>query len=116
MELLQDSHVWFAISFAVFVGLAWHLGKDAVLNALDARINEIRKDIETSEPLRIEAQEMLAQYQRKHRDAMQDAEKISLLKNEALKSSRLGSMETDMIILAIARMLVGENIGKPIKK
>lgn len=76
MEFLSDEYTWLIISFVAFLGIAWRFGKDAILNVLDSRINEIKKEIQTAESLRIEAQELLAQYQRKHRDAMKDAEKI----------------------------------------
>lgn len=76
MELLQDTHVWFLISFLAFVAIAWKFGKNAVLAMLDGRIEDIRKEIETAESLRIESQEMLAQYQRKHKDAVQHADEI----------------------------------------
>ncbi len=76
MEFLQDTNVWYLFSFIAFIALVWKLGKDAILQKLDGRILEIKKEIETAENLRIEAQELLAQYQRKHRDAMKDAEQI----------------------------------------
>lgn len=76
MSLLTDSHVWFVISFLVFLGVAWKLGRGAVLAVLDGKIEAIKKDIETAENLRVEAQELLAQYQRKQRDALKDAEEI----------------------------------------
>ncbi|GJL84740.1 MAG: ATP synthase subunit b 1 [Micavibrio sp.] len=76
MEFLSDEHTWLVISFLAFLGILWSFGKDALLSALDGRIADIQKELQTSESLRIEAQELLAQYQRKHRDAIQDAEKI----------------------------------------
>ena len=76
MELLYDTHTWFAISFVIFAFIVWRLGKDAIIKMLDGRIETIRKEIQTAEGLRVEAQELLAQYQRKQRDAMKDAEKI----------------------------------------
>lgn len=79
-DLLADpdkgSYIWYLFSFVIFAGLAWKLGSKAIANKLDQRIEGIRKDIETAENLRVEAQELLAQYQRKHRDAMKDAERI----------------------------------------
>ncbi|MCB9983958.1 MAG: hypothetical protein H6861_09885 [Rhodospirillales bacterium] len=79
-ELLADSHhgayIWYTISFIVFATIVYKFGKPAVLNYLDARIEAIREEISTAENLRVEAQEMLAQYQRKHKDAVKDAEKI----------------------------------------
>lgn len=76
MDLLTDTHIWYLFSFLVFLVIAWKAGKNKVLDMLDGRIEDIKKEINTAESLRVEAQEMLAQYQRKHRDAMQDAEKI----------------------------------------
>lgn len=76
MEFLHDTHIWLVLSFVIFLALAWKFGKAAILGALDGRIETIRKDIETAENLRVEAQELLAQYQRKQRDALKDAEAI----------------------------------------
>jgi F-type H+-transporting ATPase subunit b len=75
-ELLQDTNVWVAVSFVLFVILVFRIAKDRILTVLDGRIEEIRKDIDTAESLRIEAQELLAQYQRKQRDAAKEAEYI----------------------------------------
>jgi len=74
--LLLDSNIWFTFSFIIFVTILYKAGAPALNKMLDARISQIKKDLETSESLRIEAQEMLAQYQRKHRDAVQESEKI----------------------------------------
>ena len=76
MEFLQDSSFWYLVSFVVFAIGAWKFGKPAFLNLLDTRIEIIKKEIETAESLRVEAQELLAQYQRKYRDAVKDAETI----------------------------------------
>lgn len=76
MDFLLDTNVWYAISFALFAFVVWKYGKPALLGFLDNRIEAIREEIETAESLRVEAQEMLAQYQRKHKDAVKDAEAI----------------------------------------
>lgn len=76
MELLLDTHVWYALSFIIFAAIVWQFGKPAFLGMLDKRILEIKKEIETAENLRVEAQEMLAQYQRRQRDAAGEADKI----------------------------------------
>lgn len=76
MALFQDTSIWVLISFLIFVTVLWRVGKDKVLAALDKRIEEIRKEIGTAESLRVEAQELLAQYQRKQRDAAKEAEEI----------------------------------------
>ena len=76
MEILHDSSLWLLLSFVIFAGLIYKYGKGALLGMLDARIESIREEIKTAENLRVEAQEMLAQYQRKQKDAAKDAEKI----------------------------------------
>lgn len=76
MDFLQDTGIWVLVSFLIFAAVAWRFGKDALLGKLDDRIEEIRKEIETAESLRVEAQELVAQYQRKQRDAAKEAEVI----------------------------------------
>ncbi len=76
MEFLHDAQIWVTISFVVFSVLAFRYGRQAFLNILDGRIEEIRKEIETAESLRVEAQELLAQYQRKQRDSKKEAQAI----------------------------------------
>ena len=76
MEFLQDTNVWVALSFFVFIILAFKFGKTSVLNMLDGKIEAIKTELETAESLRVEAQELLAQYQRKQRDAMKESEHI----------------------------------------
>jgi F-type H+-transporting ATPase subunit b len=77
LELLaHDTHIWVAISFIIFVFIAFKLGRKSIVDGLDGRINEIKEEIETAERLRVEAQELLAQYQRKRRDAEKEAKDI----------------------------------------
>lgn len=76
MEFFQDANNWVLISFVIFAFVFMKKGKGVLMGKLDARITEIRKEIETAESLRIEAQELLAQYQRKQRDAAKEAEAI----------------------------------------
>ena len=76
MELLQDTHVWFALSFAMFLVVAYVFGRKAMLGKLDGRIAEIRNEIQTVEALNAEATQLLAQYQARHEEAVRDAARI----------------------------------------
>jgi F-type H+-transporting ATPase subunit b len=76
MAFFQEATNWVLISFVIFAIGFWKFGLKLMLGKLDGRIEEIRKEIETAESLRIEAQELLAQYQRKQRDAAKEAEAI----------------------------------------
>lgn len=88
MELLHHTSTWVLFSFLIFVVMIIKLGKTKFMELLDGRIKQIREEINTAESLRIEAQELLAQYQRKHRDAMKDAEKIIAHAKENAEESR----------------------------
>ncbi|MCL4677298.1 MAG: ATP synthase F0 subunit B [Alphaproteobacteria bacterium] len=77
LELLQhDANIWMVFSFVLLVFLLWKYGRGVFLAMIDARIDQIRREIENAENLRIEAQELLAQYQRKQRDAEKEAARI----------------------------------------
>lgn len=76
MELFQDTGIWVLLSFLVFCVIMWRFAKDKFVALLDQRIETIRKEIDAAEALRVEAQELLAQYQRKQRDAAKEAEHI----------------------------------------
>ncbi len=76
MELFQDTNTWVFISFAIFAVVAYKLGRKSVLTTLDDKITRIKYEIDTAENLRVEAQELLAQYRRKQREADTEAKKI----------------------------------------
>jgi len=77
IELLgHDTGVWVALSFIVFAVVFYMLGRKSIAGALDSHINEVKSEVENAERLRVEAQELLAQYQRKQRDAEAEAAQI----------------------------------------
>lgn len=75
-DLLLDTNFWFVLSFIIFALIIVKFGFPALNRMLDQRIAQIKNDLEEAENLRVEAQEMLAQYQRKHRDAVKESEEI----------------------------------------
>lgn len=74
--LLQDTNTWLAVSFLMFAIVLVKMGKKAVFGALDGRIERIKKEIETAETLRAEAEALLAQYQHKQAEAQKESERI----------------------------------------
>lgn len=95
-QILQDPTVWVLFSFLIFVFGAYKLGMKTFLDKLDGRIGEIRSELEEAENLRIEAQELLAQYQRRQREAMSDAEEIiEKAKKQAVMLRREAEAELD---------------------
>ena len=77
MELFSDSSFWVAVSFVLFLLALLYFGVPRrVTEALDARSAQIAQEHDEARKLREEAQALLANYQRKQRDAEQEAEEI----------------------------------------
>ena len=111
--MFHDPTFWVAVAFVIFIALVSKpIGKLAT-KALDERADKIRADMDEAERLREEAQDLLASYQRKQRDAANEADEIVRhAKAEAERISREGrerlqaslerreKMATDRIALA----------------
>jgi len=70
----MDATFWVAAAFVVFVGVVIYFKVPAMLTkALDERADKIRQELEEARQLREEAQTLLASYERKQRDALNDA-------------------------------------------
>ena len=76
MEMFHDPEFWVALVFVGVVILFYRPVMKTVGEALDGRAAKIRAQIEEAEKLREEAQHLLAEYQRKQRQAMTDVEAI----------------------------------------
>ena len=75
--LWQDANFWVLVTSLLFVGLLVYFGVPALLTkALDKRADDIRNELDEARKLREEAQQVLASYQRKQRDAEKEAEAI----------------------------------------
>ena len=98
-SLIQDPTFWVAIAFVVFVVLVFKPIKGALIGGLDAKIAEIRQEVEEAEKLREEAQSLLANYQRQQRQAIQDAEAIVARAKEEAERHRAEADEAmkDMV-------------------
>lgn len=74
--MFQSPEFWVAVSLVIFVGLAAWKGLRPFLDSLDQRSEKIRNELDEARSLREEAQALLADYKRKQRDALADAEQI----------------------------------------
>ena len=74
--LLQDTHFWVLLASIGFVIALLKYARKPLLSMLDARTAKIKAQLDEAERLKNEAQEMLAESQRKHRDAIQTSQKI----------------------------------------
>ena len=75
--LLASTDFWVAASFVAFVGLMVYYGVPGMVGkALDQRADSIRKELDDARRLREEAQQLLADYQRKGLEAESEAKSI----------------------------------------
>jgi F-type H+-transporting ATPase subunit b len=95
--MFEDPEFWVALAFVIFLGVLVKFGVPKMaLSALDSRSDRIRQALDEARRLRSEAQEVLAQYQRKKADAEKEAEAIIVsarAEAERLASEAKGKVE-----------------------
>ena len=74
--ILENPHTWVYAGFFLFVILVGPKLWRALAQMLDRRALKIKSDLDEAQKLKDEAQALLAEYQRKQRDAMREAEEI----------------------------------------
>ena len=72
----NDPTLWVAVGFFIFVAAVFKVAKKTITGALDGRVEDIRNSLDQAAGLREEAQQLLAEYQRKQRDAVKETEQM----------------------------------------
>ena len=90
--MLQDPTFWVAMGFLILAILAVLFVRKPILGMLDARVDSVRASLDEAASLREEAQQLLAEYQRKQRDAVKETEAmVARAKEEAERISSDGA-------------------------
>jgi F-type H+-transporting ATPase subunit b len=77
MDLLHNAEFWVAVAFLLLIGLFIYLRVPSkIVAALDERAAGIAKTLKEAEKLRVEAETLLKEYQKKRREAEAEAELI----------------------------------------
>lgn len=77
MDFLHTPEFWVAVSFVGFIGLIVYFKVPGqITKALDNRAEEIRSELDQAKKLHEEARAMLAEFERKQRDAEKEAQSI----------------------------------------
>ena len=99
--LLQSPEFWVAIGFVILMAAIAKPAGRAFAAMLDARASRIKQTLDEATELREEAQHLLAEHQRKQRDAMRETEEmLAKAKNEA---ERLAAEAAANMEVALAR-------------
>jgi F-type H+-transporting ATPase subunit b len=73
----MDATFWALIGLIIFLGILAYIKVPAMMaGALDKRADQIRNELEQAKKLREEAQQLLAEYQRKRKEAEAEAADI----------------------------------------
>ena len=76
MHLFADPEFWVLLAVVVFAIVVWKPVRRAVVGTLDERAMRIRGELEEARKLRDEAEQLLADYRQKEREAEADAQAI----------------------------------------
>jgi len=75
--MFQDPTFWVLVAFVLFVALMVYFKVPGMVTAaLDKRAEKIKSDLDEADALLKEAQDLLASYQKKQREAANEAEEI----------------------------------------
>jgi len=101
-HIIQTPTFWVMIAFFVLMGVLIYLKVPAAIaKQLDSRATQIESDIREAEKLREEAQELLATYERKQKEALKEAEAI--LQHARDEAKRLGEQGKERLVQSLAR-------------
>lgn len=98
----HDPLFWVALSFVVFVALTLYYGVPAIVTkSLDDRADAIRKELDEARKLREEAQALLSDYQRKAREAENEAK--SIIEQAKIEAEALATDSRKALIESLER-------------
>jgi F-type H+-transporting ATPase subunit b len=111
-HLLSDPEFWVLIAVVIFVAGVWKPASRAITGGLDARANRISGELDVARRLRDEAEQLLAEYQRKQREALGEAQAIiAHAKDEAERIAAHSARELEQA-LERRRRLAEERIAQ----
>jgi F-type H+-transporting ATPase subunit b len=87
---MPEAEAWVAIAFVLFLGLMVYMGAHRrVIGAIDARRTRIKAELDEAVRLREEAQAVLAEFERKAREA--EAEAAAIIAGAKAEAERLAA-------------------------
>jgi len=100
-ELFGSAEFWVAVAFVLFVGVLLRFGWARGIATLDKRAANIKNELDEAIRLREEAQELLASYQRKQRDAEKEA--ADIIAHAEAEAGRLRAEAEEELAATVSR-------------
>ncbi|MEJ6781171.1 F0F1 ATP synthase subunit B [Aminobacter sp. Piv2-1] len=109
----MDATFWATVAFFIFVAIVLYLKVPGMISkSLDDRADRIRTELEDARKLREEAQQLLAEYQRKRKEAEKEAaEIVEIAKREAGLLAEEAHAKTEEYVArrtALAELKIGQ--------
>jgi len=101
MAATQTPEFWVAIGFLLLIGLVAKPAWTVITNTLDSRAKKIEENLNEAASLREEVQHLLADYQRKQRDATREVDEM--LSNASTEAERLLKEESAKLAESLRR-------------
>lgn len=100
--MFTDPTFWVGLAFVIFIAIIFYYKVPGMITgALDKRAEKISDELDEARRLREEAQALLANYERKHRDAMKEAdEMVAHAQKEAERESEAAAARLERSIAA----------------
>ena len=101
MVALQTPEFWVAVGFLVLMALIAKPAWKAMSTGLDARAEKIKASLDEAASLREEVQSLLADYQRRQRDATREVDEM--LANAQAEAERTAQEAADTLVDSLKR-------------
>ena len=96
-----DENFWVAVSFIIFLYFAYKPVRKAIINSLDARINDIKEKLAQTEKLKAEAKSLLEEVQKEMENF--ESYKQQLLDKAKISTDNLIEKRTKELEIALTR-------------
>lgn len=100
-HLLETAEFWVAVAFVIFVGVLFKFGWARAVALLDKRADDIKSELDEAIRLREEAQELLAAYQRKQREA--EKESADIIAHAETEAERIRAEAEEELAATVGR-------------
>lgn len=101
-KLINDTGFWVLISTVICLIVIFKFGREPVASALDERTRRVKERLDEAEELLSEARSLLASYERKNIEAMEEADTI--IAEAKVKADRLRKKSEKQLAAAIDRL------------
>ena len=99
MEFLHEAEFWVLVAAVIFVVAVFRPARRALVGGLDGRAARIRAELDEARRLREEAEQLVAEYRAKEREAVAEAEAIvAHAKQEAERIAAQGARDLEQAL------------------